>query len=227
MSRIVPRRETGQLKRATRYRIPAGQARSELVIKRSTFIGVVGHAPDAQAAQAFVARARAAYPGAAHHAWAFKIGGWPQGLVGSSDDGEPGGTAGRPMLAVLEGSGLREVVAVGVRYFGGIKLGPGGLVRAYSGVIREALCDLETTECVLYRRARVAVGYDLYGGLQHTLARHRVIVEEATFADGVVMLLAVPYEQAGRVADLLRGLSRGQIALDENWLEDRYYVREG
>jgi len=125
---------------------------------------------------------------------------------------------------VLEGSDLREVVAVVSRYFGGIKLGTGGLVRAYGGAVRQALAGMATAECALHRMARVTVGYGLYGSLQHVLARHGVIVEEATFAEEVAMLLAVPCESARQVTGLLRDLSRGQIALDRNWLEDRYYV---
>ena len=219
--------ETALGRGVLRYRVPAGDAQSRLVIKHSTFIGTVGRARSAEAARVFIARARSAYPDASHHAWAFKITGGPQALIGSSDDGEPGGTAGRPMLAVLDASGLREVVAVATRYFGGIKLGRGGLVRAYSGVVREALIRLATAECVLHRVGRITVSYALYGRLRSLLARYGVIVEEATFAEEVAMLLAVPYEQTGQVAGLLRDLSSGQIALEENWLGDRYYVSEG
>ena len=227
MSHAESGREAAGPTLVTRYRIPAGTAQSELVIRHSTFVATVGHAPDAETAHWFIAQVRADHPGASHHAWAFKITGGPQALIGSSDDGEPGGTAGRPMLAVLEGSALREVVAVVSRYFGGVKLGTGGLVRAYGSVARQALAGVATAECVLHRMVRVTVGYGLYGGLQHVLARCGVIVEEATFAEEVAMLLAVPCESARQMTGLFRDLSRGQIALDRNWLEDRYYVTRG
>jgi len=235
MSQAVPKRGVVQPDSVMRYRIPAGEAQGELLVKRSTFLATVGHASSVAAAREYISRARAARRDAHHHAWAFRLTGGPHGLMGSSDDGEPGGTAGRPILAVLEASGLREVVAVVARRFGGIKLGTGGLVRAYGRVVREALGRLATAECVLHRTGRITVGYRLYASLEHVLAplhhgvlaRCGVIVEETTFAKEVTMLLAVPYESARQVADALRDMSSGQIALDQCWLEDRYYVIEG
>lgn len=209
--------------RPARYRVPAGEAQSELTIKNSVFIGNIGHAADVEAAQAFIERIRAKYPDANHHAWAYRIAHGPQGLIGSSDDGEPGGTAGRPMLAVLEGSGLCEVVVVGTRYFGGVKLGTGGLVRAYSGAARAALDQLATVERVLHHAARITIDYTLYGNLQYLLPRHGVKIEDAVFADRVTMLVAVPHERVSEVTTLLNELSNGQIALDACWVEDRYY----
>jgi len=207
-----------------RYRVPAGEAQSELRIKNSRFIGTAGHAPGAEAVEAFIARVRARYPDADHHAWAFKLGEGPQGPFGSSDDGEPGGTAGRPMLAVLQDSGLREVVVVGTRFFGGIKLGTGGLVRAYSGAAREALQKLPTQECVLHHLGRITIDYGLYGALEHLLPRYAVRVEEALFTDKVTLLLAVPHERADEFTGLLAELSKGQVVMAGNWLEDRYIV---
>lgn len=235
MSQAVPKRGVVQPDSVMRYRIPAGEAQGELLVKRSTFLATVGHASSVAAAREYISRARAARRDAHHHAWAFRLTGGPHGLMGSSDDGEPGGTAGRPILAVLEASGLREVVAVVARRFGGIKLGTGGLVRAYGRVVREALGRLATAECVLHRTGRITVGYPLYASLEHVLARlHHgvlatcgVIVEDTTFAKEVTILLAVPYESARQVADALRDMSSGQIALDQCWLEDRYYVIEG
>ena len=206
-----------------RYRIPAGEAQGELRVKGSRFIGTAGHAPSAEAAEAFIARVRARYPDADHHAWAFWLGGRSQGM-GSSDDGEPGGTAGRPMLAVLQDSGLHEVVVVGTRFFGGIKLGTGGLVRAYSDAAREALRKLPTQECVLHHIGRINIDYSLYAALEHLLPRYGVKVEEALFADQVSLLLAVPHEQAEEFARLLSELSKGQVTLAGSWLEDRYIV---
>ena len=235
MSQAVPKRGVVQPDSVMCYRIPAGEAQGELLVKRSTFLATVGHASSVAAAREYISRARAARRDAHHHAWAFRLTGGPHSLMGSSDDGEPGGTAGRPILAVLEASGLREVVAVVARRFGGIKLGTGGLVRAYGRVVREALGRLATAECVLHRTGRITVGYPLYASLEHVLAplhhgvlaRCGVIVEETTFAKEVTMLLAVPYESARQVADALRDMSSGQIALDQCWLEDRYYVIEG
>ena len=208
--------------RVERYRVPAGVARSESVIKNSTFIGTVGRAEDVAAAEALIARVRAEFPDASHNAWAYRLTAGPQGLIGSSDDGEPGGTAGRPMLAVLEGSGLLEIVAVGTRYFGGTKLGTGGLVRAYSGVVREALTELPVEERVLHHLARITVDYGLYGNLQDLLPRQGVTMEDLQFAERVSMLLGVPYDRWDAVARLLGELTNGAIALDRCRVGERY-----
>jgi uncharacterized YigZ family protein len=207
-----------------RYRVPVGEARSESVIKNSTFIGSIGHAEDMGAAEAFIVRVRREFPDASHHAWAYHITGGPQALIGSSDDGEPGGTAGRPMLAVLEGSGLAEVVAVGTRYFGGTKLGPGGLVRAYSGVVREALAALPTEERVLHRLARIRADYALFGHLQYLLPKQGVRIEGEDYTERVSMVLAVPYDRWGAVARLLSELTSGGIDLTRCQVGARYDV---
>lgn len=131
------------------------------------------------------------------------------------------------MLAVLEGSGLYEVVAVCSRIYGGIKLGTGGLVRAYAGAVREALSALTTTECVLYRRARVAVDYGLYAMLLHQLPRHEVLLDEPSFGAQVTVQMAVPPERAAVVTSLVADISKGQVTLDANWAGIQYYIRSG
>ncbi|MBN1399614.1 MAG: YigZ family protein [Anaerolineae bacterium] len=209
----------------THFRIPAGQAQSETVIKNSVFIGDVARARDPDEAQAFVAQMQALYPDANHHAWAFRISGDPQGLIGSSDDGEPGGTAGRPMLAVLEGSGLWEVVAVVTRYFGGTKLGTGGLVRAYSGAVREALKLLPTQELLLHWVATLSVDYGLYGHLKYLLPRHEVQIGREDFAEQVSLEIIVPYDRAATLSALVSELTNGGINLENRWAEGRYVER--
>jgi uncharacterized YigZ family protein len=127
------------------YRIPGIAHRVEDVIERSRFITTVAHAPDAEEARAFIDEMRREFPDANHNCWAFVAG--PPGStasVGMSDAGEPHGTAGRPMLDVLIHSDIGEVVAVVTRYFGGTKLGKGGLVRAYGGCVQHALESLPT-----------------------------------------------------------------------------------
>lgn len=208
--------------RPVRYAYPAGTAQGEIVIKNSVFIGTVGHAPTVEAAQAFIAQVRATYPDAHHHAWAYLIYGGPQGLFGFSDDGEPGGTAGRPMLAVLQGSGIVEIVAVGTRYFGGIKLGTGGLVRAYSQCLREALQSLPVAECLLHRIVRFEVDYALYSALRHHLPAFGVYVEEALFGAKVALTLAVPFDHAEALEAMLREMTNGAVILGSCVIGERY-----
>jgi uncharacterized YigZ family protein len=207
-----------------RYRVPAGEGQSELVVKNSIFIGTVGHAPTVKAAESFLAAIQARYSDANHHAWAYKIEGGAEGAFASSDDGEPGGTAGRPMLAVLEGSGILEVVVVGTRYWGGTKLGTGGLVRAYSGAAREALKVLPTAERRLYRLATLEIDYALYGNLRYSLPKYGVRMEDETFAERVTIALAVPCEEADGVSTFVRELTNGYIKLEEMWHGERYYT---
>jgi uncharacterized YigZ family protein len=209
----------------THYRVPAGRAQSETVIKNSVFIGDAARVCDPEEAQAFVAQIRALYPDANHHAWAYRISADPQGLIGSSDDGEPGGTAGRPMLAVLEGSGLCQVVAVVTRYFGGTKLGTGGLVRAYGGAVREALKLLPTQELVLHRVACFSVDYGLYGHLKYLLPRHETQIDREEFGEQVKLEIIVPHDRAAVLGALLQELTNGAVDLEACWIGDRYVER--
>jgi uncharacterized YigZ family protein len=129
------------------YTIPAVENRTEETIQRSRFIASVAHAPTEEEAKIFIARIKDEFPNATHHCWAYVAG--PPGdtaRIGMSDDGEPHGTAGKPILTVLLYSEIGEIVAVVTRYFGGIKLGTGGLVRAYSGGVKNALAGLAVTE---------------------------------------------------------------------------------
>ena len=127
------------------YKIPAKRYRTEETIKRSRFIATVAHAAAEEDAKAFISSIKNEFPDATHNCWAYVAG--PPGdtaRIGMSDDGEPHGTAGKPILTVLLHSEVGEIVAVVTRYFGGTKLGTGGLVRAYSGSVRNALAGLST-----------------------------------------------------------------------------------
>ena len=128
---------------SNRYPIPATTHRTEEEIKRSRFITTVAHTPTLEDARTFVSQLKEEFADASHNCWAYVIG--PPGStshIGMSDDGEPHGTAGKPMLTVLLHSGVGNICAVVTRYFGGTLLGKGGLVKAYSGGIKLALEDL-------------------------------------------------------------------------------------
>ncbi|CAA0827871.1 Ribosomal protein S5 domain 2-like superfamily protein [Striga hermonthica] len=133
----------------------------EKEIKKSKFIAVAGSVSDERAAFAFLSEVR--QPRATHNCWAYKVG----AQFRSNDDGEPSGTAGKPILSAIEASGIDRVIVVVIRYFGGIKLGTGGLVRAYGGVAAECLRNAPT--CVV--KSKVPMGlevpFDLLGVLYH------------------------------------------------------------
>ena len=125
------------------YKIPAAQNRTEETVKRSRFIASVAHAPSEEDAKAFISSIKIEFPDASHNCWAYVAG--PPGdtaRIGMSDDGEPHATAGKPILTVLLHCQVGEIVAVVTRYFGGTKLGTGGLVRAYSSAVKSALAGL-------------------------------------------------------------------------------------
>ena len=196
-----------------RYPVPARIHRVEETIQRSRFITVLAHAPDADAAHAFVDRMREEHPDATHHCWAF-VAGSPGSTthMGMSDDGEPHGTAGRPMLTALLHGGVGETVAVCVRYYGGTKLGTGGLSRAYSGGAKLALESLPTRERVERVSMEVTVGYPDVDGLQRLLDELEIEVEEEDYGVRVRYRCGVPEESVGAfesaVADLTRGEGR-------------------
>lgn len=140
---------------AASWRVAAGEATAELRDTGSRFFAFLAPAPDVAHAEEFLAALRKRYPDATHHCFAWRIGRPP--VERASDAGEPAGTAGPPMLAVLRGADLTDVVAVVVRWFGGTKLGKGGLVRAYGGAVRAALEQLP----VRTERARVLIRVQL------------------------------------------------------------------
>jgi uncharacterized YigZ family protein len=153
-----------------RYPIPAAEVRFEAVIERSRFITQLARASSTDHVQRFIARVREEYPDATHHCWAFALG--PPGStaqIGMSDDGEPHGTAGRPMLQVLLHGGVGEVVAVVTRFYGGVKLGKGGLGRAYSGGVREALARLSLEERVQRVPRTLDVEYPALEGIRRLI----------------------------------------------------------
>ena len=170
---------------------------SELVIKKSRFIGCVQPVAGRPQAQAVVDALRAEHPGAAHVCWALMAG----GQSAANDDGEPGGTAGRPMLEVLRHQQLEGVMATVVRYFGGVKLGAGGLVRAYTDAVAQALADAPLQPLVAQSVLSCAVPYDAEGLVRRELAGAAATLNEVRHASLVHFEFSLP---ADRVDALMR-----------------------
>lgn len=179
--------------KSSRYLIPAQQHSVETLIQRSRFITVLAPISDAETAMAFLAEVRAAHPDATHHCWAY-LAGPPgsSGQVGMSDDGEPHGTAGRPMLNVLTHADVGDIAAVVVRYYGGSKLGKGGLVRAYSGGVQLALETLPTKQKITYKRVRVLLSYGQVDALKRLIEAHGVTICGQDFGVDPVFELDIP-----------------------------------
>jgi uncharacterized YigZ family protein len=172
----------------SRYPIPNGTGRAEETILKSRFITTLGHAGSVEDARAFISTVAAEFADATHNCWAYVIG--PPGdssRVGMSDAGEPHGTAGRPMLDVLLGSGVGDIVGVVTRYYGGTKLGKGGLSRAYSGGVKLALDSLALTERVQTVLLRAEVSYPDVTPIKAALAAFEAEVVDEQYATGVIL----------------------------------------
>ncbi|WP_342132416.1 IMPACT family protein [Hydrogenophaga sp. OTU3427] len=183
-------------------------AQHELVIKKSRFIACVQPVADRPAAQVIVAGLRAQHPGAAHVCWALLAGGQSAAV----DDGEPSGTAGRPMLDVLRHQDLEGVLATVVRYFGGVKLGAGGLVRAYTDAVAQAL--LGATKLPLQRLCALAcsVPYALEGMVRRELDAAGASLLDVHHDSVVTLRFCLPDTQAQALAARLNEAGQGRLA---------------
>jgi uncharacterized YigZ family protein len=194
-----------------RYPVPARETRIEIRVVNSRFIATAAPVLSVDAAKAFVDRIRDEFADATHNVPAYLVGYGPAVIAHCSDDGEPSGTAGRPALAVLRGSGLGDVAVVVTRYFGGTKLGTGGLVRAYSDAVREVLAALPRAEKVPTHTVMVAVPYPYFERVRLLVAaQHGQILDEDFGVDVTVTArFAVEHFPAFQAA--LQELSKGQL----------------
>lgn len=193
------------------YPIPARVARAEETIQRSRFLTVLAHTPTPESAHLLLRSLRDEFPDATHHCWAFVAG--PPGStasIGMSDDGEPHGTAGRPMLTTLLHSGVGEVGAVCVRWYGGTKLGTGGLSRAYSGGVKAALEVLETEPLVQRARVEIRVAYPFVDGLQRLLDEMDGVQAEERYGAEVTYLVDLPEVRFAAFERALADLTHGE-----------------
>ncbi|GGL95921.1 IMPACT family protein [Deinococcus aerophilus] len=185
----------------------AGEHRHSDVVENSEFLAFAARADTPEQALAFLSEVRARYPDATHHCWAYRIG----ALYRFNDDGEPGGTAGAPMLRAIEGQGVDHVMAVVVRYYGGVKLGTGGLVRAYGGAAAECLRTAPKLEVRPRQTLSVAVPFEHLGALYHLLDTFDTVRgEEAYTASGITLAVAVYPGDADAFAAALRDGTRGE-----------------
>ena len=180
---------------------------SESVIKKSRFIGCVEPMADRASALRRVATLRTEHPSATHVCWALMAG----GHSAANDDGEPGGTAGRPMLEVLRHQDLEGVLATVVRYYGGTPLGAGGLVRAYTDSVAQALRQANKVPVVRWRELRCTLPYALEGWLRRELESHGARLIDALHGDGVTALLRVPEPQAEVLVARLNDVGQGRV----------------
>ena len=197
-----------------RYPIPAEETRTEIEVLKSRFIATAAPVFTVDEAKAFIQRIRAEFADASHNAPAFIVGYGASVTKHCSDDGEPSGTAGRPMLAVLQGSGLGDMAVVVTRYWGGTKLGTGGLVRAYSDSVRSVLDVMPRAEKVPTHMVMLAIPYSHLDRVRLMVAAHKGHIEEEIFAADITLVVQFMVDQFDPFTAALNEMSHGSLTAE-------------
>ncbi len=197
-----------------RHLIPGAETRREIRVVNSRFIATVAPAFSVDEARAFIARVRSEFADASHNVPAYLIGHGATTIAHCHDDGEPSGTAGRPALAMLGGSGLGDVVVVVTRYFGGTKLGTGGLVRAYGDAVREVLSVLPRAVKVPTHTVEVSAPYSTFERLRLLIKAHQGKILQECFAVEVTITAQFAVKRFPGFQAALMDLSNGTLAAD-------------
>ena len=193
----------------TEYYIPTGHGEAELVEKRSRFIGQVWRVSSEEEARARIEETRKRYYDARHHCWCYRI--REGGAERYSDDGEPQGTAGQPMLNVFQREGITDTVCVVTRYFGGILLGAGGLVRAYGKSAKDALDAAGVSVVRRWVAMEVPCTYAQFEEVRREVLHHGGVEEQVDYGADVLLSVLIPEERAGQFAAHLLDASAGTI----------------
>ena len=196
----------------SRYPIPAESQRSEIEVKHSRFITSIEATDTTETALNFISRIKHEFPDASHNCWAYLIGSpGSTDRIGLSDDGEPHGVAGKPMLTIIQHSGIGDIAVVVTRYFGGTKLGKGGMVKAYTQAVKTALEQLKTTEKINWVELSIKVNYRLLDSIERLLPEFESELTDKQFAEQICLTLKLPAENLTYLRTRLTDLSSGQI----------------
>ncbi len=202
------------------YHIPLTTTCAEETIKRSRFIVQITHTPDIQTAKIFIAKIRSQHASANNNCWAY-VAGAPMSshVLGFSDDGEPAGTAGKPMLNVLMGSDIGEITAVVTRYFGGIKLGTGGLMRAYSGSLKRSMQEIKTIEkipvSVIYTKSE----YAYQTTIDQVLKEFNTLDVKRRFTDHISWIVKMDSRVLEAFIDNVFDRTNGQVKFEQEGIK--------
>lgn len=194
--------------------VPRAAHRAEIQVVNSTFIASIGPASSVDEARQFIQQVRDEFPDATHNVPAFVIGHGASVIEHCQDDGEPSGTAGRPMLAVLRGSGIGDIVAVVTRYFGGTKLGKGGLVRAYGDAVKAGLEALPLARKVATDTIMAAVPYSFLEQARRIVTDYAGEVLDETFGVDVTMTVRLEAERTDELNAALVDSSHGTVVTE-------------
>ena len=210
-----------KMKKPEEYRIVLEGRQGEIEEKKSRFICNVRAVHTEEEAASFIEEMKKKYWDARHNCSAFVLGS-RQELTRCSDDGEPSGTAGRPMLEVLLGEGLCDVAVVVTRYFGGTLLGTGGLVRAYTQAVKAGLSESKTGWMRLGRELKVQTDYNGIGKIQYLLGKEEIAIQNADYGADVMLKIVVPEAKTQQLKKQLIEVTNGQVKMEE--LQHIYFV---
>jgi len=188
-------------------------ATAELIEKKSRFIANIAPVSTEEEAQAFLDLIRKQYKDAGHNVYAYRVG-LKSEIVRCSDDGEPSGTAGKPVLEVIQGNDIKNVVVVVTRYFGGTLLGSGGLARAYSGAAKEGLLNAKVVERELRRKMVVTVGYDLSKKFQHEFKKSDYILSDTVYEQDIAFYVLIKAEKCDIFETEMQNLGSGGVLVE-------------
>ena len=203
------------------YRVLLSGGEGEIVEKKSRFIATIRKCETEEEAAAFIEEMKKKYWDARHNCSAFVIGSRGE-LTRCSDDGEPSGTAGRPMLEVLTGSGIRNIAVVVTRYFGGTLLGTGGLVRAYTKAVKAGLEHCETGVMRKGCELEVTTDYNDVGKLQYYFGQNGIVPADSIYAENVKFILLIPVEKVENLRKNLVETTCGKVKIEK--LKDTYFI---
>ncbi len=186
----------------------------EIIEKKSRFIANVKSVETVEEAQAYIEEMKKKYWDARHNCSAFSVG-TERVITRCSDDGEPSGTAGKPILEVISGSDIHNIVVVVTRYFGGTLLGTGGLVRAYTDATRAGIENSDIVEKIPGRRVDIAMDYTDLGKLQYLLAQNEVLTEDTEYTDKVIIHALFSEEQKEQLKKKITEATSGRVTVQE------------
>jgi len=202
--------------RDSSFQVPSKTITIEQEIKRSRFISTAGRAGNKKSAKEFINSVSEKYSDATHNCYAFVAGNpFSTTEIGFGDDREVSGTAGKPMLSVLQHKKIGEIVVVVSRYFGGTKLGTGGLVRAYSSSVQLALENLPLVKCVVVKTVQIIYEYQYENSIRQILNKYHIEIKDSNYSENVEMKIEVPIDELEELNIELQNSTSGKVALLE------------
>ena len=205
------------------YLTAAAEGRSEYIEKKSRFLGYVAPVETEEQAKALLESVRKEHYDARHHCWCYVL---RSGAKRYSDDGEPQGTAGQPMLAVFERAGIEDVFCVVTRYFGGTLLGTGGLCRAYTKAAKDALTDAGVLEMRAWSSLTVPCPYPLFDRVRLAVSAQGGLIENTEYGADINLSVLLPEQNTAAFSDAVRELSAGKVAISTNGISFRGVLRD-